>query len=1303
MAENAVKFGTASTRQFLRIRPVWAVASVLLLVLSVSLAWLQAPFPRPQQPIGERSVLEMLWYPIEVNGPMRLPSAPAAMSGFAIAADRAWAVGGGGTILTTADGGQSWAVQTSGTPADLASVQFQADGQHGWVVGGVGTILATADGGRSWAAQTSGTRADLYSVQFQADGQHGWAVGHGGTILATADGGRSWAAQTSGTRANLWSVQFQGDGQHGWAVGSVGTILATADGGRSWAAQTSGTRASLRSVQFQADGQRGWVVGAGGTILATADGGRSWAAQTSGTSADLWSVQFQADGQHGWAVGFVGTILATADGGRSWDGQTSGTQADLLSVQFQADGQRGWVVGAGGTILATADGGRSWDAQTSGTPADLTSVQFQADGQRGWAVGAGGTILATADGGRSWDAQTSGTSAKLWSVRFQADGQRGWAVGAGGTILATADGGRSWAAQTSGTSGELWSVRFQADGQRGWAVGNGGTIRTTADGGQSWAAQTSGTPADLTSVQFQADGQRGWAVGNSGTILATADGGRSWDAQTSGTSADLWSVQFQADGQRGWAAGTAGMVLRTVDGGKTWAETDSRVGTTRLDLWTDQAGSTIWAVGYPPALLHSADGGDTWKPEAWPLRYARYPAPWFWMTMLLAGWLWARSIEFGRYKPEDGAEATGFTDAPTADFEQDRLRFGPLAKGISRFLRNVATEPPLTLAISGDWGSGKSSLMALICADLKRYGSRPVWFNAWHNQKDEQLLAGLLSAIRDQALPSSLTLDGWAFRLRLLWLRSKKHFALTFVMILLGSATVAFLTAHDLTAWDRMFQIIQRQLPWIKAAANGDQATISKADLVKLVAQLASAIATLVAIGRALTAFGTDPAVLLSATAEKFRLKDASALTNFRASFAEQFHEVTEALPQRMVIVIDDVDRCRSEAILDVMEAVNFLVSSGSCFVIFGMATERVQAALALAFDKIAVETADLNTAGDQPAEESKKETIDREARRRYARDYLEKLVNLEIVVPSVTDLDAGRLFDRHEANERELWVQAWRPAARLWPIGLVLVAVALGGNFGWRFVVPNPPPAVVVQSAQPTISNSAALARLAPSITPTAGQEVQLYVPAVQRGDPHNINWSVFALPLALLAACLAGLTLYRLRATVHQVRDTRGFQDALRAWAPLVHSHRTTPRAIKRFGNRIRYLVMLHQAERLDESGFDTLRRMCNSALAWIGRRMPRMQTWTPTTDPVRAPVGANLDMAEENIVALGALNECFGLQWRNCATGAYSCNAQREVIESVLRGLDLADRPVQWPPSHEELDSFEASLRGIRTPSS
>ena len=48
-----------------------------------------------------------------------------------------------------------------------------------------GTILATADGGETWEPRTSGTKERLYGVQFLADGRAGWAVGGGGTILVS--------------------------------------------------------------------------------------------------------------------------------------------------------------------------------------------------------------------------------------------------------------------------------------------------------------------------------------------------------------------------------------------------------------------------------------------------------------------------------------------------------------------------------------------------------------------------------------------------------------------------------------------------------------------------------------------------------------------------------------------------------------------------------------------------------------------------------------------------------------------------------------------------------------------------------------------------------------------------------------------------------------------------------------------------------------------------------------------------------------------------------------------------------------
>ena len=201
----------------------------------------------------------------------------------------------------------SWEPRHSGTDRDLEGVHF-ADAQTGWAVGFGGTILATRNGGTSWEPQTSATDRDLFGVHF-ADAQTGWAVGAGGTILATRTGGASWEPQHSGTEKALVGVHFS-DAQTGWAVGVDGTILATRNGGTSWDPQHSGAGKDLLGVHF-ADARTGWAVGNGGTILATRDGGTSWELQHSGTDKALWSVHF-ADAQTGWVVGAGGTMLWSA-------------------------------------------------------------------------------------------------------------------------------------------------------------------------------------------------------------------------------------------------------------------------------------------------------------------------------------------------------------------------------------------------------------------------------------------------------------------------------------------------------------------------------------------------------------------------------------------------------------------------------------------------------------------------------------------------------------------------------------------------------------------------------------------------------------------------------------------------------------------------------------------------------------------------------------------------------------------------------------------------------------------------------
>ena len=91
-----------------------------------------------------------------------------------------------------ADSGWQWQ-NPSPTGDELRAVAVP-DSRNAVAVGAGGTILRTADGGVTWQRQFSGTDDYLSAISF-TDANTGWVVGTGGTILHTVDGGASWVPQ----------------------------------------------------------------------------------------------------------------------------------------------------------------------------------------------------------------------------------------------------------------------------------------------------------------------------------------------------------------------------------------------------------------------------------------------------------------------------------------------------------------------------------------------------------------------------------------------------------------------------------------------------------------------------------------------------------------------------------------------------------------------------------------------------------------------------------------------------------------------------------------------------------------------------------------------------------------------------------------------------------------------------------------------------------------------------------------------------------------------------------------------------
>lgn len=258
-----------------------------------------------------------------------------------LSASSGFASGGARTVFEY--DGVAWSEQTSGAAVIMRDVDFVTS-STGWAVGDGGVIIKTTNGGSSFSTQTSGTALNLNGVAF-VDANNGWAVGNTGAIRATVNGGSTWSGQTSGTTANLQDVFFVSTTE-GWAVGAAGTILHTVNGGSTWSSQTSGTTNGLNDLFFTGS-TTGWTVGNGGVIRQTTNGGSTWVARTSQTTNNLYGLGFFGT-NNGWAVGAAGTIMRYA--GIDWALFTSPVTVDLQDVSFST-ATDGWGVGAGGLFI----------------------------------------------------------------------------------------------------------------------------------------------------------------------------------------------------------------------------------------------------------------------------------------------------------------------------------------------------------------------------------------------------------------------------------------------------------------------------------------------------------------------------------------------------------------------------------------------------------------------------------------------------------------------------------------------------------------------------------------------------------------------------------------------------------------------------------------------------------------------------------------------------------------------------------------------------------------------------------------
>ncbi len=265
--------------------------------------------------------------------------------------DVAVAVGNGGKISHSVDGGETWTSANSNTTRSLLGVSVVP----GMIMAGgdIGTFVRGQNLGANWNVLSSGGVPDINALDLLSS-SFGIAVGDQGR--AWSWDGYSWTLEPAGPTTDLLGVSMPVY-DLATAVGRNGRVARTTDGGTTWTEQSSGVGGHLHDVSFVTE-DTGWAVGVGGVIVNTTDGGATWNVQNSGTVQTLLAVDF-FDEMSGVATGYAGVAQYTNDGGATWN--TGSTPSSLWNMGVDmSDAQTAIAVGQDGIIIKSEDGGATW-------------------------------------------------------------------------------------------------------------------------------------------------------------------------------------------------------------------------------------------------------------------------------------------------------------------------------------------------------------------------------------------------------------------------------------------------------------------------------------------------------------------------------------------------------------------------------------------------------------------------------------------------------------------------------------------------------------------------------------------------------------------------------------------------------------------------------------------------------------------------------------------------------------------------------------------------------------------------------
>lgn len=325
-------------------------------------------------------------------------------------------------------------------------------------------------------------------------------------------------------------------------------------------------------------------------------------------------------------------------------------------------------------------------------------------------------------------------------------------------------------------------------------------------------------------------------------------------------------------------------------------------------------------------------------------------------------------------------------DVPTV---HDRLGFAPFRNA----LRDIITktpETPFTVGIFGTWGSGKTSLMLMLQDDLQRENRRRqrqekkdkyrlVWFDAWKYSQEELLWRALLLRVLAALRPAQAE-GGQPKTDKELSEADKKLCA----------------------ELDRLEESLYRDVDWeekgsltvdipeaLKAAGGGllklGFAVLPGVGTVFQALRLADKAAEAAQGKMGEGALSEDVAGLLKAFRRdviQHHQRHLASLEQFQKAFADLVKTHILAHDQRLVLFVDDLDRCLPEKAVEVLEAIKLFLDVPGCVFVLGLERKVIEEGIRVKYKDFVVVPG-----GAAPI---------------VGRDYLEKIIQVPFNLPPI-------------------------------------------------------------------------------------------------------------------------------------------------------------------------------------------------------------------------------------------------------------------------------------------------------------